>query len=312
MIYNVLEFLIGIGLFLLGLYNLSIYISQYIEDNYVNNFDALFQRKFVAVGTGIGLSIIAQSSSVVHSIGVNLVNKKLISLRNAFFIVIGSNIGTTITGYIVVLSTLDISLIFSSMIFFSILTALIAKSKNVKALALSLAGFSLLFIGLRIVSKSILPFEETIKNIFLMNNKPIVLFLYGLLFTAVFQSSSLIIAIIVTFASYNIISFEVACYIVMGMNIGTSSTAFIASIGSSRDAASVALFNLVFNIFGALLTAFLLLTNFFNSIFSIWQLNEATKIAMFHTLFTVVTSLVVLILIEDIINYFYKKKPVSS
>lgn len=308
MIAMILQFLIGIGLFLLGLFNLSHYISKYILTNYSKNLDSLFFHNIVAVATGIGMSVLVQSSSVVNSISINLVDKKLMSIKNAFLIVIGSDIGTTVTGYIIIFGGADISLALSSLIFIAILFALLSKSENTKNIALSIAGFSLLFIGLSTVSASLEPFEQPAKELFLKNNSMFLMFMYGLLLTAIFQSSALIMAVMVTFVSYGVLTFEMACFIVIGMNIGTTSTGFLASLGGSSEAVTVALFLLAFNIFGGVIILFLLATGLVNTIFSNLNLHEEVKIALFHTIFNVITSVITYFMVDKLVLLYNKQK----
>jgi phosphate:Na+ symporter len=303
-----LRFLIGIGLFLLGLYNLSYYISTFILNNYSRNLDALFPHDGVAVATGFALSVLVQSSSVVNSIGINMVDKKMMSLKNAFLIVIGSDIGTTMTGYIIIFSGPNISLALSSLIFAAIVTALLSKSKNVQHIALAVAGFSLLFIGLATVSEALAPFEESARALLAKHSGGFLLFVYGVLLTAVFQSSSLIMAVMITFARAGIINFEMACFVVIGMNIGTTSTGFLASLGSGQDGTAVALFLLAFNVFGGMVMAFLLLTGLINTIFSFTSLQTEVKIALFHTIFNVITSAITYCMVDKLVMLYYKQK----
>jgi len=293
---------------LLGLFNLSNYISKFILSNYSRNFDALFCHDTVAVATGIAMSILVQSSSVVNSISINLVNKKLMSVRNAFLIVIGSDIGTTVTGYIIIFGGTSLSLALSSLIFVAIICALLTKSENIRNIALSVAGFSLLFIGLGAISASLVPFETFAKELFLKNSSLFLMFMYGLLLSAIFQSSALIMAIMVTFASYGVLTFEMACLIVVGMNIGTTSTGFLASLGGSSDAVAVALFLLCFNVFGGIIILFLLGTGLMHTLFAALTIKEEVKIALFHTIFNVITSTITYFLIDKLMLIYKKQK----
>lgn len=308
MIIAILEFLVGIGLFLLGLYNLSFYINAYITDNYKQNFDVLLRQDSVAIATGITMSILVQSSSVVNSISINMVDKKLLSLRNAFLVVLGSDIGTTATGYIIIYSGRGVSLVLSSLIFVALIVALLCKSQNIKNIALAISGFSLLFIGLSSVSASLVPFEEPARQMLANGGSGILLFIYGVLLTAVFQSSALIMAIMLTFASSNIIGFELACFVVIGMNIGTTSTGFLASLGGSRDASAVALFLLSFNVFGGVVMAFFLLTGLIDKVFSFFTLETAVKIALFHTIFNVITAIMTYFMVDKLVLMYQKQK----
>lgn len=285
------EFLCGVGVFLFALVLLNegighenIKLTPKIKTRIQNSFFDVFIG-LIAAGT-------MQSSSAVNSILVGLAEKKIITQKNGYFICMGANIGTTITAYIALLSNINMTNLLIAMIFFGALTFMIFPQKQVKDIAIFTCYFSLIFIGLYIVNKS-LPYLMTKidLNMFRKTNL-LTLFALSTLITAVCQSSSLISVLIVTIAGFGLLDIDSAIVMIMGANIGTCSTPLLASIGKSKIGLKVAVFNLIFNIIGCILNTFLYFTGLMDIIFTS-EIPLATKIALFHTLYNATTTLLI-------------------
>lgn len=285
------KFLCGIGVFLFALVLLNNCIG-----NSQGKFNLSIQKRlhncYFDSLIGFVAAAVSQSSSAVNSILVNLTDKKLIGRKNSYFIVIGANIGTTVTAYLAVLGKIGISNFFICVLFFSSLCLMLFNKSKIKNVFYYISIFSMIFIGLRIVNDAspylLSHFEiDTLKN-----SNSYMLLLISIIITTLCHSSSLVSVVVVTMTGYNLLSLEGAMFMIMGANLGTCSTALIASIGKSKTGLSVAVFNTMFNVSGILLNQFLYHTGLL-SYFMDLNVAMDTKIALYHTLFNVSTTLFV-------------------
>ena len=280
----------GLGLFLFGM----LYIEEQIKSSAGRAFKQIVQSAtkthFTSLLTGIFSTAIFQSSSVVTLMSLSLVGAQLMTLQSSIAIILGSNIGTTITAWIVALIgfNMDIKLLSYAVIGIGGLGQVLSndnsKWKNYFGI---LVGFGLIFLGLEGMKES---FSHIAQNFDIANYTfatPYWYALLGIALTALIQSSSASIAIAQSALYSNVIGFEAAAAFVIGANIGTTITALLGSIGGIADKKRVALAHLLFNLSTGLISLLFLyqLVNLVNFFFS--PLDSVIKIALFHTIFNI-------------------------
>ena len=285
----------GLGLFLFGM----LYLEEQIKFSAGRAFNQIVQNAtkthFKSLLTGIFSTALFQSSSVVTLIALSLVGAQLMTLESSIAIILGSNIGTTITAWIVALVgfSMDIKLLSYTTIGIGglgqVLSTDTSKWKNYFGI---LVGFGLIFLGLEEMKDS---FSDVAQNFDISTytfSSPYWYALIGLALTAVIQSSSASIAIIQSALYTHVIGFEAAASFVIGANIGTTITALLGAIGGIPDKKRVALAHLIFNLSSGLISLLFLqqLISIVNILFS--QLDEVIKIALFHTLFNILGVLI--------------------
>ncbi len=295
-----MEFLCGIGVFLFALQLINISIGNYkFQDKILIN-----DNSFLSFFTGLFSSLIVQSSSAINSISVQLSSKGIISRKTGYYVALGTNIGTTITAYLVLINVGNLQYIIIGSLFFASFFLAINTSKCLKNIFFSICSFILIFVGLHIISGSSKSMVSLVdfSSLFLHNN--IFLLCSAVIITAIIQSSSLMSVLIITFASAGIITIESGIFMVIGINIGTCSTAFLSCIGANKDGLAVSIFNLFYNILGMFLNLTLYYTGLYDFIiFS--SLTVGLKIALFHTLFNVSTTLLFITLL--VFDFQYPK-----
>jgi len=255
----------GLGIFLLGMQHLSDGLQAVSGNRLRKMVAAATTNRFAGVATGVAATIVVQSSSIITVIVVGLVSTSLMTLTQAINVIIGSNIGTTATAWLIALvpcvGRMGLGIIAVSSAFY-----LFASKEKVRNIGLAFLGFGLIFFGLDLMQEGMKPIatHEEIKQWFAMLHADS---LSGLvkctiassLLTAVIQSSAATTAISMTLAQQGIISFETAAASVLGMNIGTTATAWLASMGATTEAKRAALAHTLFNLIGvAIITPFFL------------------------------------------------------
>lgn len=305
MVESILCLLSGLGIFVASITLFSQTLENIANEKTRIIFKKATKTTFSALNVGILVSSATGSSSATSSIAVGMVNNKFISKRSATAIIIGSNIGTTITAQLIALESFNVSSVFGA---FSIAGAILicfAKKQSIKELGKAIFYFSCLFIGLRLMNTAFSHYatDKTFLDImrfFTANNA--LIFIAGVVLTAVFQGSSLMTGIIISLATFNVISTEAAMYAVLGINLGAGMPVILSSLGSDITAKQTAITNQVFNALGIIVVLpFMLMlpvADFFDKIFP----TRATSIAMYHTLFNLSTSIVLIPFIDDIIK----------
>ncbi|MBQ8292069.1 MAG: Na/Pi cotransporter family protein [Clostridia bacterium] len=301
MLETIVAILAGCGAFLLGFKVLSDNMEKIAGNSLKVLFNKTSEKRLVNVGMGVAATAVVQSSSITTVMVVGFVNAGIMSLYQAAAVIMGANIGTTITAQIAALQAFDIDLIFMLLLFVGVFMELFSKKDKIKSLGLSLAGLGLVFVGLGLMSDPMAALKENEKVVtFLANvSNPILLLFVGIGLTAIIQSSSAVTTIIISMASAGLIigtGGNSALFVVLGSNIGTCVTALISSIGASVNARRASIIHLLFNVIGSLLfTVMLLLWRDFNEV-TIARMFSApsTQIAMFHTFFNVTCTLLFL------------------
>ena len=297
----ILQLLAGLGAFLIGFKILSDNIEKLANKGIKKLFEKTGKNKIVGVGIGAGVSAIIQSSSAATVMIVGFVNAGIMSLATATCLIMGANIGTTITGQIVALQAFDITKFAMALTCVGIFIDMFAKKEKTKSIGLSLGGLGLVFLALSYMSGAMVGFRNSPEVIDLLSkcNNPFLLLLIGLGFTALIQSSSATATIVISMAVAGI-SIGTDCnsvlYVILGSNIGTCVTALISSIGTNVNAKRASIIHLLFNVIGSLIFFVMLLIwkNFMNDTFVRLFKEPATQIAMFHTFFNVTATLIFL------------------
>ena len=314
----------SIGALLLGFELLSSNITKLCHSSLKKLFNKTQNKAIIGVGIGAIATAIMQSSGATTVMVVGFVNTGLINLAQATALIMGANIGTTITAQLAALSSFDFGA-------YAILTAglgafitMLGKKDRTKTIGNALTGFGILFLGLECMNLAIknpdsdgnLVVYETIKNVLQNVNGTgawIILFLLGIVLTALVQSSSLITTIIIQLVGAGIYigaGDGASCltnnvlFLILGSNIGSCVTALMSSMGAGTNAKRASVIHLLFNTFGSIIFAVLLLLwpNFMEVTFVKWFNGESTQIAMFHTFFNTICTLMFL----PFINVFVK------
>ena len=298
-ITNFLSLLGGLALFLYGMQMMSNGLEAAAGDRMKEILEKLTSNRILGVLVGAGITAVIQSSSATTVMVVGFVNAGMMNLRQAVWIIMGANIGTTITGQLI---ALDIGAIAPLIAFIGVAMVVFIKKPMVHHIGTIFAGLGVLFIGMEMMSTAMLPLREEPAFIELMTSfsNPLLGILAGALFTAIIQSSSASVGILQALARSGLIGLDGAVYVLFGQNIGTCITAVLASIGTGREAKQTTIIHLSFNLIGtAIFTTVCVLTA--HTAFSLTDLvaswtpgSPDAQIANMHTMFNVVTTLILL------------------
>lgn len=288
-IYNIFELLGGLGLFIYGMQMLGDGLEKAAGNKLKVVIEKLTTNKFMGFLVGCLVTFVIQSSSATTVMVVGFVNAGLMNLSQAVGVVLGANVGTTITGQLIAFKLTAVAPVFALIG----LLMMIAGKRNEKLYNYGYValGFAILFVGMNLMSDSMKPLagNETFSRMMVSFENPFLGILIGLLITSIIQSSSVSIGMLIAVAMSGLTTLDSSIYLIMGMNIGTCITAMIASIGSDTDAKRVSTIHLLQKIMATAI--FLILSTFipFAKIVSGWTPGDVSRqIANFHTLFNVV------------------------
>ncbi len=286
---NVLSLFSGLALFLYGMHMMSDGLSEAAGDKMKSILEKLTSNRFLGIIVGALITAVIQSSSATTVMVVGFVNSQLMTLSQAVWIIMGANVGTTITGQLVALNVSEMAPI---MAIIGVVMVTFVKSKKVNSFGEIIAGLGILFIGMGTMSGAMGPLRNEPAFIDLMTtiSNPFVAVLFGAGFTALIQSSSASVGILQTLAIGGLIPLSSSIYIIFGQNIGTCITSVIASLGASRNAKRATVIHLSFNLIGTLL--FMLFIQFvpFVAWMEAFTTNPAAQIANTHTIFNIATT----------------------
>lgn len=313
-LYLVLELCGGLGAFLIGMNMMSDSMSRLAHGRLKSMLNKTANNRIAGVGIGAAVTMIIQSSSATTVMVVGLVNAGIMTLFQATAVIMGANIGTTITAWMASLGSLDVSAFLLVLAVVGVFMTMFSKTEKVKVIGNVLAGLGLIFVGLGVMSDSMDPelhreIMEVIRNALSVVKNPFLLLLIGVVATGIVQSSSAVTSIVVVLATSGVLiggMGDGVYYVIIGSNIGTCVTAIISSIGANPNARRAAVIHLLFNCLGAILfTVFLLCWQPFGTSFSETVLdkifpataagpNYQFQIAFFHTLFNVTCTCIFL------------------
>ena len=289
----------GTGVFLVGVQLLTTNIEQLATEGIKDLFGRTANKKLVNVGIGAATTALIQSSGVTTVLIVGFVNVGVMNLYQATAMIMGANIGTTITAQIAALSAFPITTYVQAAVFVGVMMSMICRKEGAKKAGNILAGFGLIFIGLSLMSDAMKMNRDTIQGIFEHVTNPFLLFFIGIFLTALVQSSSATTSVVIAMSVAGLTigtGGNEILYIVLGTNIGSCVTALISSIGAGVNAKRTSMIHLLFNTLGSLLfmSILLLWPSFSAMTFARWFPSAATRIAMFHTFFNVTCTILFL------------------
>lgn len=312
LIASLVWLLAGVGVFIVGMNFMSAALEKSAGKGMKKLLSKISNNRFSGVGIGTGITAITQSSSATSVMVIGLVNAGVMTLMQATPIIMGANIGTTVTGVLVALKNDYFEMIMYVLAFAGVMMGFV-KSDKVKICGSLFSGLGLIFVGLNIMSskdafKNPLV-EQVFVNIFQTIDFPLLLILIGAIFTALIQSSSAATGVVITMVGARVLPLDLALFIVLGANIGTCVTALLASIGASANSKRVAFIHFLFNMIG---------TAFFTVI--IWCFKDAAvdllircfpesdatslqmRVSLFHVIFNLSTTCLLLPFVSHLVR----------
>ncbi len=295
----------GLGMFLYGMEMMSDGMKMTAGNKMRSILEKLTSNRFLAVTVGAFVTMVIQSSSATTVMLVSFVNSGLLSFAQGLGVILGSNIGSTITAQIVAFKVTDYAL---ALIAVGALMSLFSKKESTKNIGFVILGFGLLFYGMKVMSDTMKPLRSnpTFNSILTSFENPFMGILAGAIFTALIQSSSATTGIVITLASGGSITLEAGIPLILGANVGTCITALLAGLNASREAKRVAIAHVLFNIAGVLLFIFWIPT--FAEMMANTSDNIPRQIANAHTFFNIVATVVFIpftsIIAQLIMKYF--------
>lgn len=296
----ILGFFGGFGLFMFGMEYMGQGLQKTAGSRMKNILGALTRNRLLGVLVGAGVTALIQSSSATTVMVVGFVNVGLLSLRQAVGIIMGANVGTTITSWIVALGEwtkyLKPSVLAPVFIVIGVILIMFGKKSQTKSIGQILFGFGALFQGLEMMSSAAKPLSglESVKNLFLiLGSNAILGILTGAIVTAVIQSSSASVGILQALALAGLVPWGSAIYIILGQNIGTCITAILSSLGANLNAKRAAMIHFLFNLIGTIIFGIITVIIFHVALPGLRdELINVTQISVLHTAFNILSTVI--------------------
>jgi phosphate:Na+ symporter len=300
----IISLLAGTGVFIAAMNMMSTHLQKVAGAGMRRLLGKITNNRLAGVGIGAVVTMIIQSSAATTVMAIGFVNAETMNLHQATAIIMGANIGTTITGILASLQSLNLSIYFSFLAFIGVVLMFFKKDilKNIGGI---ICGLGMIFIGLDLMSNSCK--DDSIKSVLKTGLEkmdfPLALLLLGVIFTALMQSSSAMTGLIIVMVQGGSMEMGSGLFIILGANIGTCVTALISTIGTSINARRTGIIHLLFNCFGTLLfTIFIwILKNQVIKFLGILTSQPAMQIAWFHVFFNVITTLILLPMINFLV-----------
>ena len=313
LIQSLIWLLAGVGVFIVGMNFLSDALERSAGDGMKRLLGKISNNRLSGVGIGAGVTAIIQSSSATSVMVIGLVNAGVMTLMQATPIIMGANIGTTITGVLVALKNDYFNMLMYLLAFSGVMMGF-AKREKIKLVGRLCSGLGLIFVGLELMGSEQAfgnpLMEELFLNIFSVINFPLLLILVGVIFTALIQSSSAATGVVITMVGTQVLPLELALFIVLGANIGTCVTALLASVGANANSKRVALIHFTFNVIGTVIFTAIVwifkdqMMNLLNSFFpGEDKMSLQMRVSVFHVIFNVTTTLVLLPFVKQLVKY---------
>ena len=306
----IIPFVGGLGMFIYGMQIMAQGLENAAGDRMKSLLGVLTKNKFFGVLLGAFITAVIQSSSATTVMVVGFVNAGIMNLQQAMGVIMGANVGTTITGWLVSsvewAEFLSPSTLAPLAIMLGVIIMLTGKRRSSKDVSSIVIGFGLLFVGISTMSVSVAPLKdsEAFCSIFVkLGHNPILGIIAGAVVTAVIQSSSASVGILQSLAAAGLVPFGAAIYIIMGQNIGTCVTAILSSMGAKKNAKTAALMHLLFNIIGTVLFSIVAII-YLKTVNPAWATGTITQtqISMVHTIFNIATTVMLFPLSDYIIK----------
>lgn len=300
----VLQLLGGIGIFLFAIKLISDSLQVVAGDRLRYIISAMTKTPLLGVLAGTITTVLIQSSSATTVMTVSFVDAGLMSLRQAIGVIMGANIGTTVTGQIIAINIKDYVYVFVAA---GALLLFLGKSKTQKAMGSGLIGFGLLFIGMQTMESS-MSFLRSNSNFFLaFSSTPLLGILAGTILTLLVQSSSATVGLTIALATQGLLPLEAAIPIILGDNIGTTITAILASIGTNRAAKQACVAHILFNVVGVCI--FYPFLSLYVDLISKTADSVAHQVANAHTLFNLINTCLFLPFVSYFVVFIRKLVP---
>ena len=285
----------GLGLFLFGMSIMSNSIEAFAGDKLRGILERLTTNRFMGIFVGLLFTAIIQSSSTCTVMVVSFVNSGLMTLTQAAGVIFGSNIGTTVTALLV---SFKLEKIAPIILLGGILVMMFSKKQKVKMFAEIIVGFGVLFTGLSTMSSAMSTMKDSqeMLDLFASIHNPLFAVLLGTVLTAIIQSSSVTVSIMVLMANQGLMGLDMCMYITLGCNIGACTSAVLASLTGKKDAKRAALIHVLFNVIGTIFmyVFFVFDVEFFVSMMSAIAGNDAGRIVAFSHLFIKVIQVIIM------------------
>ena len=316
LIQSLIWLLAGVGVFIVGMNFMSDALEKSAGEGMKKMLGRISNNRISGVGIGAGVTAIIQSSSATSVMVIGLVNAGVMTLMQATPIIMGANIGTTITGVLVALKNDYFNMLMYLFAFAGVMMGFFKKEK-IKIAGLLCSGLGLIFVGLNVMSSEQAfgnPLVESIfQGIFSVIDFPLLLILVGIIFTALIQSSSAATGVVITMVGSGVLPLDLALFIVLGANIGTCVTALLASVGANANSKRVALIHFTFNVVGTVFfTAIVWLFKepMINLLVSLFPgsdpMSLQMRVSVFHVIFNVTTTLLLLPFVKQLVQYSCK------
>ncbi len=283
----------GLALFLHGMQMMSSGLEAAAGSRMKSILERLTANRFMGVLVGALITAAVQSSSATTVMVVGFVNAGMMTLNQAVWLIMGANVGTTITGLLI---ALDVGALAPVVAFAGVFLMVFVKEARLQHIGQIMAGLGILFIGMDTMSAAMAPLRELPAFIQLMStlSNPVLGILFGALFTALIQSSSASVGILQTLAAGGIIQFSGAVFVLFGQNIGTCITAVLASLGASRGAKRATCIHLLFNVIGTVFFTVVVLLFPVTGLIESLVPSPKAQIAAMHLVFNLVTTALLL------------------
>ncbi len=313
LVQSLIWLLAGVGVFIVGMNFMGDALEKSAGTGMKRLLEKISNNRFSGVGIGAGVTAIIQSSSATSVMVIGLVNAGVMTLMQATPIIMGANIGTTITGVLVALKNDYFNMAMYLLAFAGVMMGF-SKKEKVKIAGSLCCGLGLIFVGLEVMSSEQAfgnPLVENMfTNIFQRIDFPLLLILVGVIFTALIQSSSAATGVVITMVGTGVLPLDMALFIILGANIGTCVTALLASVGANANSKRVALIHFTFNTIGTVLFAAIIwifkepMVNLLVSLFpGDDQMSLQMRVSAFHVIFNVTTTCLLLPFVKQLVKY---------
>ena len=313
LIQSLIWLLAGVGVFIVGMNFMGDALEKSAGSGMKRLLERISNNRFSGVGIGAGVRAIIQSSSATSVMVIGLVNAGVMTLMQATPIIMGANIGTTITGVLVALKNDYFNMAMYLLAFAGVMMGFF-KNQKIKIAGSLCCGLGLIFVGLEVMSSEQAFGNPLVENmfteIFKMIDFPLLLILVGVVFTALIQSSSASTGVVITMVGAGVLPLDLALFIVLGANIGTCVTALLASVGANTNSKRVALIHFTFNVIGTVLFTAIIwifrepMVNFLVSLFpGNDPMSLQMRVSVFHVIFNVTTTCLLLPFVKQLVHY---------
>ena len=313
LLQSLIWLLAGVGVFIVGMNFLSDALEKSAGSGMKKLLEKISNNRFSGVGIGAGVTAIVQSSSATSVMVIGLVNAGVMTLTQATPIIMGANIGTTVTGVLVALKNDYFNMLMYLLTFVGVVLGFL-KRERIRIVGSMLCGLGMIFVGLSIMSSEQAfgnPLvEDLFTNIFEVVEFPLLLILVGVLFTALIQSSSAATGVVIAMVGTGVLPLDLALFIILGANIGTCVTALLASVGANVNSKRIALIHFTFNALGTILftaVIWIFRDSAVNLLVSLFPGDDPMSLQMrvsaFHVIFNVSTTLLLLPFVKLLVQY---------